>query len=73
MELNLSKTWELVLREKPTKQVPDTLPSIGSTPEHVLTYRYIKLVPGYIIRACKLYCYASEDIPKNCENKPLHV
>ena len=65
MDLNRSMTWEMVLRGKPTKQLPNTLPSIGRTPEHILTYRYIKLVPGYIIyyiRACKLYGYAPEDL-----------
>ena len=43
MELNLSKTWELVLRGKPTKQLPNTLPSIGRKPEHIMTYGFIKL------------------------------
>ena len=28
MKLNQSKTWEMVLRGKTTKQVPDALPSI---------------------------------------------
>ena len=33
VKLNLSKTWEMVLRGKTTKQVPDALPSIVRKPE----------------------------------------
>ena len=32
MKLNLSKTWEILLRGKTTKQVPDALPSIVGKP-----------------------------------------
>ena len=32
MKLNQSKTWEMVLRGKTTKQVPDALPSIVMKP-----------------------------------------
>ena len=31
--LNLSKSWEMVLTGKTTKQVPNPLPSIGRKPE----------------------------------------
>ena len=33
MKLDLSKTWEMVLRGKTTKQVPNALPSIVRKPE----------------------------------------
>ena len=33
MKVDLSKTWEMVLRGKTTKQVPNALPSIVRKPE----------------------------------------